>query len=83
MHHLRRLVLPTLLLATFVVAAPGAARAGDVQPHVAPAPVPTTAPLADAVRDRLFVLEHELHALEAEILALRERLARLEARLAE
>ena len=83
MHPLRRRVLPSLLLATLLLAAPGAATAGDVQPHVAPAPVPTTAPVADVLRDRLFVLEHQLHALEAEILDLRERLARLEARLAE
>ena len=78
MQSLRRTLLLTLALGLVFAAAPCAATAEDVQ-TVAPVSTPESGGTDLAgLRDRLFVLEHELHGLQAELMALRKQLARLE-----
>ena len=83
MHHICRTLLLSLALTLACAGTPMSALAGDALPSSAAATGPAARPAAEVLRDRLFVLEHELHALEAERMALRERLAALESRAGE
>ena len=81
MHSLLRTLLLTLVFVSVLAVAPASAAGGEPMATTSPAEAPPSS--MAALQERIFILEHHLHALEAELMALRQRLANLGAGAAE